>query len=92
MTTQKTSTKCRLVVLTSCSAFKLAIVLGPSKVAGKLRVQTYSHASRGWSNPHTVLETDTRTACVALLQGGHRRTLMHALSDGERLGAWCHTA
>ena len=82
----------RLVVLTACSAFKLAIVLGPSKVAGKLRVQTYSHAARGWSNPHTVLESDTRTASAALLQGGQRRTLMHALVDGEHLGAWCHTA
>lgn len=82
----------RLVVLTACSAFKLAIVLGPSRVAGKLRVQTYSHAARGWSNPHTVPESDTRTATVALLQGGQRRTLMHALVDGEHLGAWCHTA
>lgn len=80
----------RLVVLTACSAFKLAIVLGPSRVPGKLRVQTYSHASRGWSNPHTVLEADTRTASAALLQGAQRRTLTHALVDGEHLGAWCH--
>lgn len=82
----------RLVVLTACSAFKIAIVLGPSRVPGKLRVQTYSHASRGWSNPHTVLESDTRTAASAVLQGGQRRTLMHALVDGEHLGAWCHLA
>lgn len=31
----------RLVRLTKCSTFKLAIVLGPSRVAGKLRVMTY---------------------------------------------------
>lgn len=84
--------RCRIVVLTSCSAFKLAIVLGPSRVPGKLRVQTYSHAARGWSNPHTVPEADTRTAVVAMLPSGHRRTLMHALVDGERMGAYCHTA
>lgn len=87
-----TTLRCRVVVLTACSSFKLAIVLGPSKVAGKLRVQTYSHASRCWSNPHTVPESDTRTASMAVLHGGQRRTLMHALHDGESLGAWCHSA
>ena len=82
----------RIVVLTRCTAFKLAIVLGPSRVPGKLRVMTYSHAARGWSRPHAVLESDTRNAIAAALQGSRRRTLMHAIVDGEPMGAWCHMA
>lgn len=82
----------RIVHLTKCSAFKLAVVLGPSRVPGKLRVQTYSHAARGWSNAHTVLEMDTRTANFACLVGSQRLTLRHALYDGQSFGAWCHSA
>lgn len=85
-------TRCRLVVLTACSAFKLAIVLGTSRVSGKLRVRTYSHNARGWSNPHTVLETNTRPAVMAALDDNHRTTLRHALIDGESMGAYCAMA
>lgn len=82
----------RIVRLTRCSAFKLAIVIGPSRVAGKLRVQTYSHQARGWSNVHTALESDIANVTMAGLSEHHRVTVRHALSDGADLGAWLHMA
>jgi hypothetical protein len=82
----------RIVRLTRCASFKLAIDLGPSRMAGKIRVQTYSHASRGWSQPHTVPAADVTTASYATLTTHQRRTLTHALEDGRSMGAWCHHA
>lgn len=82
----------RLVRLTKCSTFKLAIVLGPSRVAGKLRVMTYSHQARGWSNAHTVLEENTAGTTMAVLDNNQRRTARHALEDGAQYGAWIHTS
>jgi hypothetical protein len=84
----------RLVKLTNCSAFKIAIVLGPSRVAGKLRAMTYSHQSRGWSHAHTVPESDIANVTMAGLAAHHRRTVRHALEDSAKTGysAWIHTA
>lgn len=84
----------RLVRLTKCSSFKIALVLGPSRVGGKLRVVTYSHQARTWSNPHTVLESDIANATMAGLSEHHRRTVRHALEDSHQTGfrAWLYMA
>lgn len=34
--------------------FKLALVLGPSRVAGKMRVRVWLHAPRRWANACAV--------------------------------------
>jgi hypothetical protein len=44
----------RVVVLGDRSVFKLGIILGPSRVAGKARVCSWSDAARSWSNPFTM--------------------------------------
>jgi hypothetical protein len=35
---------------------KVHLILGPSRAAGKVRVVTWSHNSRGWSLPRTKRE------------------------------------
>lgn len=44
----------RIVVLGDRSVFKLGIILGVSRVAGKARVCSWSNAARSWSTPFTM--------------------------------------
>ena len=43
--------KGQLVRLTNRSVFKIGVVIGPSKVPGKIRVCPWQNASRSWSQP-----------------------------------------
>lgn len=41
----------QIVRLTNRSVFKIGLVIGPSKVPGKIRVCPWQNASRSWSEP-----------------------------------------
>jgi hypothetical protein len=45
----------RIVVRMDCAMFKLGIVLGPSRSAGKTRIRTWLNATRSWGAPHSVV-------------------------------------
>lgn len=43
-----------IVVLGGRNVFKVGVVIGLSRVAGKLRVRSFSAAAKGWSNTFTM--------------------------------------
>lgn len=49
----------RIVVLTDRAVFKIGIVLGESKIAGKVRIRPWSDAPRRW----TAIQTIEWTKC-----------------------------
>lgn len=43
-----------LVLLGDRQVFKVGLVIGPSRVEGKLRVRSFSASAKAWSHPFTM--------------------------------------
>lgn len=69
-------------ILRRRSSFKLARVLGLSKVPGKTRVQVWSANSRRYSNPQAVRTDDLDDINEAALSARHRAILRVAREKG----------
>lgn len=86
----------RVVVLTDRSVFKVGIVIGISKVAGKLRVRPWSNSPARWSATQVIesgrcQDVDENLRSVPIGEARRRRAVVrraveHSLAAGAGKG------
>lgn len=82
----------RIVVRNDCGMFKLSVVLGPSRTAGKVRVRTWQNSTQTWSHPFAILPhwlqaVDENLNGVPLVEAVRRRRVVNRALESSPNGS-----